>query len=105
MRSVGGKARSLEYGYDPYNLHDFWSRLTLLQAMENRAVKHAARREDVLVRAIMRIWKAHERGKLLTRVRSLRILKQTWSLWKRRMEEQREREGWSFNIQTIDDLD
>ncbi|RDX56891.1 hypothetical protein OH76DRAFT_1370055 [Lentinus brumalis] len=63
-----------------------------IRAMENRAVKHAARREDVLVRAIMRIWKAHERGKLLTRVRSLCIIKQTWSLWKRRMEEQRERE-------------
>lgn len=61
--------------------------------MENRAVKHAARREDVLVRAIMRIWKAHERGKLLTRVRSMRLLKQAWSVWKRRMEEQREREG------------
>lgn len=64
--------------------------------MENRAVKHAARREDVLVRAIMRIWKAHERGKLLTRVRSMRLLKQAWSVWKRRMEEQREREGKSL---------
>ncbi|KAI0721662.1 hypothetical protein C8T65DRAFT_800148 [Cerioporus squamosus] len=63
-----------------------------IRAMENRAVKHAARREDVLVRAIMRIWKAHERGKLLTRVRSLRVLKQAWAIWKRRMEEQRERE-------------
>ncbi|RPD79963.1 hypothetical protein L226DRAFT_550172 [Lentinus tigrinus ALCF2SS1-7] len=63
-----------------------------IRVMEDRAVKHAARREDVVVRAIMRIWKAHERGKLLTRVRSLRLLKQAWSVWKRRMEEYKERE-------------
>ena len=61
--------------------------------MENRAVKHAARREDVLVRAIMRIWKAHERGRLLTRVRAIRLLRQAWAVWKRRMEEQKEGDG------------
>lgn len=61
--------------------------------MENRAIKHAARRDDVMVRAIMRIWKAHERGKLMTRVRAMRLLKQAWGVWKRRMEEYREREG------------
>ncbi|KAI1795981.1 hypothetical protein LXA43DRAFT_697884 [Ganoderma leucocontextum] len=63
-----------------------------IQAMENRAVKHVARQHALLVRAIMRIWKAHERGQLLTRVKALRLLKQAWTQWRRRMEEQRERE-------------
>ncbi|KAM5538990.1 hypothetical protein V8D89_007213 [Ganoderma adspersum] len=63
-----------------------------IQAMEHRAAKHVARRNDVLVRAIMRIWKAHERGQLLTRVRAMRVLKLAWAQWRRRMEEQRERE-------------
>ena len=67
--------------------------LTHLQVQENRAIKHLTRRDDLLVRAIMRIWKAHERGRLLTRVRALRLLRQVWSLWERRMEEQKEREG------------
>ena len=61
--------------------------------MESRAMKHLARRDDVLVRAIMRIWKARERGRLLVRVQALRLLKQAWAVWKRRVEEQREREG------------
>ena len=61
--------------------------------MERRGAKHVARRNDVLVRAIMRIWKAHERGPLLTRVRAMRVLKLAWAQWRRRMEEQREREG------------
>ncbi len=71
------------------------------QAMENRAAKYVARRNDVLVRAIMRIWKAHERGQLLTRVRAMRVLKLAWTQWRRRMEEQREREGRSVSLHLI----
>ncbi|KAH9946207.1 uncharacterized protein BXZ73DRAFT_86381 [Epithele typhae] len=63
-----------------------------VRAMEHRAMKHSARRDDVLIRAIMRIWKAHERGHLLTRVRTLRMIKQAWQVWKRRVEELKERE-------------
>ena len=68
--------------------------------MERRATKHLARRDDVLVRAIMRIWKAHERGKLLTRVRALRVMKQAWLVWRRRMEEQRDN-----NVKVMDSMD
>ncbi|KAI0374779.1 hypothetical protein BV20DRAFT_1010391 [Pilatotrama ljubarskyi] len=60
--------------------------------LQNRATKHVARQDEVLVRAVMRVWKAHERGKLLTRVRNLRLLRQAWAIWKQRMEEQKERE-------------
>ncbi|OJT15746.1 hypothetical protein TRAPUB_4382 [Trametes pubescens] len=63
-----------------------------IRAMENRAVKHVARQDEVLVRAVMRVWKAHERGQLLTRVRNVRLLRQAWTILKHRMEEQRERE-------------
>ena len=69
--------------------------------MEHRASKHVARRNDVLVRAIMRIWKAHERGQLLTRVRAMRVLKLAWTQWRRRMEEQREREGHSSFVDLV----
>ncbi|KAI0831195.1 Sfi1 spindle body protein-domain-containing protein [Trametes gibbosa] len=62
------------------------------RVLETRATKHCARQDEVLVRAIMRVWKAHERGKLLTRVRSLRLLRQAWAIWKQRIEEQKERE-------------
>ncbi|KAI0646947.1 Sfi1 spindle body protein-domain-containing protein [Trametes meyenii] len=63
-----------------------------IRALENRADKHVSRQDEVLVRAVMRIWKAHERGKLLTRVQGVRLLRQTWTIWKRRMDEQKERQ-------------
>ncbi|KAI0781045.1 hypothetical protein BD413DRAFT_462348 [Trametes elegans] len=63
-----------------------------VQALENRATKRIARQDAVLVRAVMRVWKAHERGKLLTRVRNVRLLRQAWAVWKQRIEEQKERD-------------
>ncbi|KIM62097.1 hypothetical protein SCLCIDRAFT_15938 [Scleroderma citrinum Foug A] len=54
-------------------------------AMERRADKHVARQDDVLVRAVTRVWKARERGKLLERVRDLRLLKNVWSTWQERI--------------------
>ncbi|TBU50663.1 hypothetical protein BD309DRAFT_944429 [Dichomitus squalens] len=63
-----------------------------IRAMENRAAKHVTRRNAVLIRAIMRIWKSHERGQLLTRVRAMRLLRQAWAVWKKHMDAQRERE-------------
>ncbi len=67
--------------------------LTSAQLRERRAIKHVARRDIVLVGAMMHIWQTQERCKLLTRVRSLRVLKYAWAVWKRRMEEQKERDG------------
>lgn len=64
--------------------------------MENRATKHLARQDDVLVRAVARVWKAHERGKLLERVKAVRLVKDTWAVWKRRLRNQKDLEGMSF---------
>ncbi|KAI0664914.1 Sfi1 spindle body protein-domain-containing protein [Cubamyces menziesii] len=63
-----------------------------IRTLENRAAKHVARQDEVLVRAVMRVWKAHERGKLLTRVRNIRLMRQAWTIMKQRMDEQKERE-------------
>lgn len=66
--------------------------------IENRASKHVARQDDVLVRAVMRVWKAHERGRLLERVRAARLLKDAWAVWKRRMRHQKGLEGMSDSL-------
>ncbi|EMD38501.1 hypothetical protein CERSUDRAFT_153416 [Gelatoporia subvermispora B] len=60
-----------------------------IRVLENKASKHIVRQNDVLVRAVMRVWKAHERGRLLDRVRTMRILKQAWGKWKERIEHQK----------------
>lgn len=61
--------------------------------MEKRADKHLARQDDVLIRAVARVWKARERGKLLERVRALRLIKVTWSVWRERIRQHRRLEG------------
>ncbi|KAG5654501.1 hypothetical protein H0H81_001142 [Sphagnurus paluster] len=61
-----------------------------IQTMENRALKHVARQDGVLLRAVSRVWKARERGKLLARVRASRLIKNTWSLWQERLQQQKQ---------------
>ncbi|KAL4067873.1 Sfi1 spindle body protein-domain-containing protein [Scleroderma citrinum] len=56
-----------------------------IRVMERRADKHLARQDHVLVGAVTRVWKARERGKLLERVRALRLLKNVWSTWQERI--------------------
>ncbi|KIK93706.1 hypothetical protein PAXRUDRAFT_828690 [Paxillus rubicundulus Ve08.2h10] len=64
--------------------------------MEKRADKHLARQDDVLVRAVNRVWKARERGKLLDRVRALRLIKKAWSAWMERMRQHRRLEDYAI---------
>lgn len=47
--------------------------LTIEQVLENRAEKHLAESDMVLLTAIMRIWKAHKNGRLLEQIRSSRL--------------------------------
>lgn len=61
--------------------------------MQRRADKHLARQDDTLVRAITRVWKARERGRLLERVRALRLLKSAWSTWRDRMGQMHQLQG------------
>lgn len=60
-----------------------------INVMEYRAAKHAARQDGVLLRAVSRVWRARERGKLLERVKAARLIKETWAVWKRRLRQQR----------------
>jgi protein SFI1 len=60
---------------------------------EHRADRHLDRKDEILVYAFMRIWKARERGKLLERVKTVRLLKDAWAVWKRRIKEQRDRQS------------
>ncbi|KAN0140828.1 Sfi1 spindle body domain containing protein [Lactarius tabidus] len=57
-------------------------------ALDRRADKQIARQEGALVRAVVRVWKAHERGHLLERVQHARVLRQAWEAWKRRLRHQ-----------------
>ncbi len=64
-----------------------------MQSLEVRANKHLGRQDDVLLRADMRVWKARERGKLLEKVKSFRLAKVAWSVWKARIDSQQRLEG------------
>lgn len=61
--------------------------------MEKRAAKHISRQDGVLLRAVARVWKARERGKLLERVKATRLLKSFCSIWKGRLQRRKEDEG------------
>lgn len=65
--------------------------------MESKADKYLAKQDEVLLHAVARVWKAQERGRLLTRVKNARLLKDAWSLWKQKLQAQRQRESWSFH--------
>ena len=71
------------------------------QGLERRADKQIARQEDALVRAVVMVWKAHERGRLLDRVQNAKLLRQTWEAWKRRLRHQKELEGLVSEIMTL----
>ncbi|KAI0302238.1 Sfi1 spindle body protein-domain-containing protein [Russula brevipes] len=60
--------------------------------LERRADKQIARQEDALVRAVVRVWKAHERGRLLERIQNSRLVRQAWEAWKKRLRHQRKLE-------------
>ncbi|ESK93040.1 spindle pole body duplication -related protein [Moniliophthora roreri MCA 2997] len=57
--------------------------------LEHRANKHVARQDDILLRAVMRVWKAHERGKLLEKVKAFRLIRSAWVVWKMQLRSQR----------------
>ncbi|KAF8628451.1 hypothetical protein AX15_003966 [Amanita polypyramis BW_CC] len=64
-----------------------------LLRMNDKATKQMARRDGLLIHAILRIWKAQERGKLLERVTNLRYLRDSLTIWQRRLHEHKQNEG------------
>lgn len=67
--------------------------MTVTQSLERRADKHLSRQNDILLLAVARVWKARERGQLLHRVKSVRLVKDAWSAWRDRMNKQKQLEG------------
>ncbi|KAF8078011.1 hypothetical protein FPV67DRAFT_1403819 [Lyophyllum atratum] len=63
-----------------------------IRNMENRALKHVTRQDGVLLRAVSRVWKARERGILLERVKAGRLIKDTWLVWRQRLQQQQHAE-------------
>jgi len=61
--------------------------------MERRADKYLARQDAFLLRAVTRVWKARERGKLLERVRAMRLAKNVMTTWKNCLREHKHLEG------------
>ena len=92
--------------YECVNVHGTMVSLLInMQRMENKARKQLALRDEIMMRAIWRVWKAGERGRLLERVRSSRLVSNAFAVWQQRLAQQRELEGafLSFPICTISD--
>ena len=51
------------------------------------------RQDSILLRAVMRVWKARERGKLLEKVRAFRLIRNAWTIWKTQLKAQYEAQG------------
>ncbi|KAG2158311.1 uncharacterized protein EDB93DRAFT_1120813 [Suillus bovinus] len=67
-----------------------------MRVTEKRADKYLARQDAFLLRAITRVWKARERGKLLERVRDMRLVKNSIAVWKDRMRERKHLEDYAL---------
>ncbi|PPQ78073.1 hypothetical protein CVT25_015607 [Psilocybe cyanescens] len=64
---------------------------TALKALGHRADKHLARQDDLLCRAIIRIWRARMRGKKYEEFRTTQDLKNAWQKWLTKMAKQNAR--------------
>ncbi|KAG1832113.1 hypothetical protein EV424DRAFT_85759 [Suillus variegatus] len=67
-----------------------------MRVTEKRADKYLARQDAFLLRAVTRVWKARERGKLLERVRDMRLVKNSMAVWKDRMRERKHLEDYAL---------
>ncbi|KII88582.1 hypothetical protein PLICRDRAFT_698940 [Plicaturopsis crispa FD-325 SS-3] len=71
-----------------------------IRGMEKKATKHLIRQDDVLLRAVTRVWKARERGRLIDRIKTVRLLKDVWSVWKARRQQQKDNEELALAFST-----
>ncbi|KIJ44105.1 hypothetical protein M422DRAFT_252597 [Sphaerobolus stellatus SS14] len=58
------------------------------RALEVREDKYTKRRDRLLLRAVIRVWIARERGQLLDRVRHARLMSDAFTVWRHRLKEQ-----------------
>ncbi|KAL1746367.1 Sfi1 spindle body protein-domain-containing protein [Schizophyllum fasciatum] len=64
-----------------------------IRKMESKARKQLALRDEIMIRAIWRVWKAGERGRLLDRVRSSRLVADAFAVWQQRLGQQQSLEA------------
>ncbi|KAG1782677.1 hypothetical protein EV702DRAFT_1232774 [Suillus placidus] len=67
-----------------------------MRVTEKRADKYLARQDAFLLRAVARVWKARERGKLLERVRDMRLVKNSMAVWKDRLRQRKHLEDYAL---------
>ncbi|KAG2157290.1 hypothetical protein DEU56DRAFT_763901 [Suillus clintonianus] len=67
-----------------------------IRVKEKRADKYLARQDAFLLRAVARVWKARERGKLLERVRDMRLVKNAIAVWKDRIRSRKHLEDYAL---------
>lgn len=63
------------------------------QVLDARAAKHSARRDKILMCAILRVWLAHVRGKEVNRQRNQNLLSWSFLVWKKKVAQNRQQEG------------
>jgi hypothetical protein len=74
------------------------------QAMKTRAIKHLVRQDNLLLQATVRIWKAHERWRLLERVKAVRLVKDAWAIWRRRLWKEKQSGGVCQHVRQPDQV-
>ncbi|KAG6903226.1 hypothetical protein C0995_002769 [Termitomyces sp. Mi166 len=69
-----------------------------LYTMDNRALKHVARQDGLLVRAVFRVWKARRQGKTVERLKASNLIYAAWSVWKQRLQRQTHHNGMALLV-------
>lgn len=67
-----------------------------LKGLNKRVKTHIYRRDNLLLRAVLHVWVARERGELLERVRRTRLGLETLGVWRGRLQEVQQLNGSVF---------
>ncbi|VDC06598.1 unnamed protein product [Peniophora sp. CBMAI 1063] len=92
MESLDGADVHADKLASKHALHRWKARVDKLKALDRKASKHVARTDDVLRIAIIRIWRARARGRLLERLRDIALVKRALTVWAGKLRQNRERE-------------
>ena len=57
----------------------------MVQSLDNKVAKHIARQDDLLLRAIIRIWRARARGQRLEQFQTTAALRRAWQRWQAKL--------------------
>ncbi|KAF9005590.1 hypothetical protein BDQ17DRAFT_1353427 [Cyathus striatus] len=82
--------------YDVVQKRNVFSRWKLamknLEALNRRSDKYISRQDDLLLRAVIHVWRSRERGRFLEARRSVKVLTNAWSLWRNGVQHNRKNE-------------